>query len=234
MQGGKSWQRTLAHLVSTALKSSTSCVISQECSMALCLLAPFGEEQKDAQQPLHLGKPGKATPPQNPPCERLCGGQACGLVREKPSGAKPPSFPDGKAPGFSACAGLWAAFPPQVGERPVHARSGAIWGPQGPVWQKEKKPPSLPVRGEFGGVKKKQDKGSGSLERPQPDYLARQSRSFRAFCPLPPTKKSGVGWEALGSRSGSETRNFPVASHFSGCHRRGQRKDEEKIWQKKI
>ena len=199
MQGGKSWQRTLAHLVSTALKSSTSCVISQECSMALCLLAPFGEEQKDAQQPLHLGKPGKATPPQNPPCAGLCG-----------------------------------QFGPQVGERPVHARSGAIWGPQGPVWQKEKKPPSLPVRGEFGGVKKKQDKGSGSLERPQPDHFARQSRSLRAFYPVPQPGKSGVGLEALGSRLGSETQSFPVASHFSGCHRRGQRKDEEKIWQIKI
>ena len=119
--------------------------------MALCLLAPFGEEQKDAHQPLHLGKPGKATPPQNPPCAGLCGGQACGLVREKPSGAKPPSFPDGKAPCFSACAGLWAAFPPQVGERPVPARSGAIWAPQGPVWQKEKKPPTTPGLGRIWG-----------------------------------------------------------------------------------
>ena len=202
--------------------------------MALCLLALFGKDQKDAQQPHRPRKPGKVTPSREPPCERLCGGQACGLVREKPSGAKSPSFPDGKAPGFSACAGLWAAFPPQVGERPVPARSGAIWGPQGPVWQKEKKPLPLPVWGEFGGVILKQVKGSGSLERPQPDHLARQSRSLRAFCPLPPPKKSGVGLEALGSRSGSETQNFPAVSHFCGCHRRVQRKDEEKIWQIKI
>ncbi len=167
--------------------------------MALCLLAPFGKNQKDTQQPLHPGKPGKATPAQKPPCERLCG-----------------------------------QFGLQVGERPVPARSGAIWAPQGPVWQKEKKPPPLPVRGECEGVKKEQDKGSGSLGRPQPDHLARQSRSLRAFCPLLPPKKSGVGLEALGSRSGSETQNFPVASHFCGCHRRGQRKDEEKIWQIKI
>ncbi len=49
----------------------------------------------------------------------------------------------------------------------------------------------------------KQDKGSGSPERPQPDHLARQNRSLRAFCPLPPPKKA-VGWEALGSRPGLE------------------------------
>ena len=59
--------------MSAGLKSSASCVISQECSMVLCLLAPFGKDQKDAQQPLHLGKPGKVTPAKNPPCAGLCG-----------------------------------------------------------------------------------------------------------------------------------------------------------------
>ena len=62
----------------------------------------------------------------------------------------------------SPCVGPYGRFPPQVGKQPVLAHPGAIWGPQGPVWQKEKKPPSLPVRGEFGGVKKKQVKGPGS------------------------------------------------------------------------
>lgn len=121
-----------------------------------------------------------------------------------------------------------AGLGPRWGNGPVPARSGAIWAPQGPVWQKEKKPPPLPVGGKFGGVILKQVKGCGSVNRPHPDHLARQSRSLWAFCPLPPPKQSGVGWEALGLRPGSETRNFPVASHFCGCHRRGQRKDEEK------
>ncbi len=180
--------------------------------------------------------PGEARKGRTSPKSALCGPVWRTSLRLGPGetlGCEAPSFPDGKAPGFSACAGLWAAFPPQVGERPVLAHPGAIWAPQGPVWQKEKDPP-LPVWGEFGGVILKQDKGSGSPERPQPDHLPRQSRSLRAFCPLPPPKKSGVGWEALGLRSGSETQNFPAASHFSGCHRRGQRKDEEKIWQIKI
>lgn len=196
--------------------------------MALCLLAPFGKNQKDTQQPLHPGKPGKATPARKPPCERLCGGQACGLVREKPSGAKPPSFPDGKAPGFSACAGLWAAFPPQVGDDPSPPVPGRFGAHRGQFVRRKRNRPPPRVWGEFWGVILKQDKGSGSLERPQPDHLARQSRSLWAFCPLPPPKQSGVVWEALGLRPGSKTRNIPVASHFSGCHRRGQRKDEEK------
>ena len=199
VQGGKTRPRTLAYLVFTGLKSSTSCVIFQECPMALCLLAPFWE-----------GSKGRTTTA--PPWE----------AREGHTGPKPP--------GERLC----GRFGPQVGDGPVPARSGAIWAPQGPVWQKEKKPPPLPVGGEFGGVILKQVKGPGSLERPQPGHLARQSRSFRAFCPVPQQEKSGVGWEALESRPGSETRNFPAASHFSGCHRRGQRKDEEKIWQIKI
>lgn len=78
-----------------------------------------------------------------------------------------------KPPGERLC----GRFGPQVGDGPVPARSGAIWAPQGPVWQKEKKPPTTPVWGEFGGVILKQDKGSGSLERLQPGHLARQSRS---------------------------------------------------------
>ena len=142
-------------MVFTGLKSSTSCVISQECSMVLCLLAPFGKHQKNAQQLL-------ATPVRNPPCERLCGGQACGLVREKPSGAKHRLFLTEKrrvSPPVRACV---AGLGPRWGKRPVPARSGAIWAPQGPVWQKEKKPPLLPVGGEVGGVILKQVKGPGS------------------------------------------------------------------------
>ena len=107
-------------MVFTGLKSSTSCVISQECSMVLCLLAPFGKHQKNAQQLL-------ATPVRNPPCERLCGGQACGLVREKPSGAKHRLFLTEKrrvSPPVRACV---AGLGPRWGKRPVPARSGAIY-----------------------------------------------------------------------------------------------------------
>ena len=59
----------------------------------------------------------------------------------------------------SACV---AGLGPRWGNGPVPARSGAIWAPQGPVWQKEKKPPPLPVGGKFGGVILKQVKGPGS------------------------------------------------------------------------
>ena len=165
-------------MVFTGLKSSTSCVISQECSMALCLLAPFGEEQKDAQQPLHLGKPGKVTLAQNPPCAGLCVGQACGLVREKPSGAKPLSFPDGKAPGFSALRGpVWPVWATGGGTTRPRPFRGDLGPHRAQFGRKKRNRPPPRVWGEFGGVILKQDKGSGSLERPQPDHFARQSRS---------------------------------------------------------
>ena len=133
VQGGKTRPRTLAYLVFTGLKSSTSCVIFQECPMALCLLAPFWEGSKE-----------RATTA--PPWE----------VREghtgpKLAGAKRRLFLTEQRRVSSPCVGPCGRFPPQVGERPVPARSGAIWAPQGPVWQNEKKPPPLPVRGEFGG-----------------------------------------------------------------------------------
>ena len=63
--------------------------------------------------------------------------------------------------------------------------------------------------------------------RPVPGHFVRQSRSFRDFSQASISPFSGVGLAALGSRTGSENKNFPVASHFCGCHRRGQRKDEE-------
>ena len=147
--------------------------------MVLCLLAPFGKDQKDAQQPLHLGKPGKVTPAKNPPCAGLCG-----------------------------------RFGPQVGERPVHARSGAIWGPQGPVWQKEKKPPSLPVRGEFGGVKKKQVKGPGSPQASRAGSLRPAEPSVTGFLPGVnfPVFRGRFG--GLGVTTGVRKRKFPGGKPF--------------------
>ena len=63
--------------------------------------------------------------------------------------------------------------------------------------------------------------------RPVPGHFARQSRSFRDFSKASISLFSGVGFGALESRPGSEKQNFPAASLFCGCHRRGQRKDEE-------
>ena len=85
-----------------------------------------------------------------------------GHTGPKPSGAKHRLFLTEKRRVSSPCAARCGRFGPQVGERPVLARSGAIWAPQGPVWQKEKKPPLLPVGGEVGGVILKQVKGPGS------------------------------------------------------------------------
>ena len=67
-----------------------------------------------------------------------------------------------------------------------------------------------------------------------PGHFARQSRSLRDFSKASISPFSGVSLEALGSRPGSERENFPVASHFSGCRRRGQRKDEEKMAEKDL
>ena len=151
---------------------------------------------------------------------------------------------------------MWPSSTPG-GERPASARSGAGLGPTGAslAERKENGPARkaaasadgayasfrLPIRrvvspktssgercekqaGQRLGVA-----GASSAGSPRPAEPV-----VAGFLPFSTTKKSGVGLEALGSRPGSETRNFPAASHFSGCHRRGQRKDEEKIWQKKI
>ena len=149
-------------------------------------------------------------------------------------------------------------FPPQVGERPVPARSGGGLGHTGLslAERKENSPARkaaasaneeyasvrLPIR-HTGSPKtssgERCEKRAGERpgvahRRPVPGHFARQSRSFRDFSQASISPFSGVGLAALGSRTGSENKNFPAASHFSGCHRRGQRKDEEKIWQKKI
>ena len=49
-----------------------------------------------------------------------------------------------------------------------------------------------------------------------PGHFARQSRSLRDFSQASISPFSGVGFGALGSRTGSEKQNFPVASIFPG------------------
>jgi hypothetical protein len=166
-------------LVFTGLKSSISCVISQECSMALCLLAPFGEVQKDAQQPLHLGKPGKVTPTQNPPCAGLCG-----------------------------------RFGPQVGERPVPACSGAIWAPQGPVWQKEKKPPTTPGLGKIWGCDSQAGERDGAVRRPLPGSPRPAEPVVPGFLPGPTARKIRGRLGGLGVTAGVRNTKFSGGKPF--------------------
>ena len=105
-----------------------------------------------------------------------------GHTGPNPSGAKSPSFPDGKAPGFSALYGLlWPVWTPGGGTDPSPPVPGRFGPHRAQFGRKKRNRPPSRVWGEFRGVILKQDKGSGSLERPQPDHLARQSRSFRAF-----------------------------------------------------
>ena len=156
---------------------------------------------------------------------------------------KPPVWPPGGP--------VWR-FPPRVGERPAPARSGAGLGHTGPslAERKENSPTrktTASVTGEYASfrlshqangfpktssgercVKQAGERPGVAHRRPVPGHLARQSRAFRDFCQASIPPFSGVGLAALGSRPGSEKQNFPVASHFCGCHRRGQRKDEEK------
>ena len=68
-----------------------------------------------------------------------------------------------------------------------------------------------------------------------PGHFARQSRSLRDFSQASISPFSGVGFGGLGvTDRGQKQQNFPVASHFPGCHRRGQRKDEEKYGRKRL
>lgn len=147
---------------------------------------------------------------------------------------------------------------PRWGNDPPPPGQGPVWATQGPVWQKRKKtaqpgkqPPAqmentpafdlppgerFPQKISSGERCEKQagERPGVAHRRPVPGHFARQSRSLRDFSKASISPFSGVSLAALGSRTGSENKNFPVASHFCGCHRRGQRKDEEKIWQKKI
>lgn len=179
MQGCKSCRGTPAYLVFTGLKSSTSCVISQECSIALCLLALFGKDQKDAQQPLHPGKPGKATPAQNPPCAGLCG-----------------------------------RFGLQVGERPVPARSGAIWAPQGPVWQKGKKPPTTPGLGRIWGCDSQAGERPGVAGASPAGSPRPAEPVVPGFLPGPTTRKIRGRLGGLGVTTGVRNTKFPGGKPF--------------------
>lgn len=129
-------------------------------------------------------------------------------------GCEAPSFPDGKAPGFSACAARCGRFGSQVGERPVPARSGAIWAPQGPVWQKEKKTPTTPGLGRIWGC----DSQAG--ERPgvagaSPAGSPRPAEPVVAgFLPSSTTKKIRGRLGGLGVTTRVRNRKFPGGKPF--------------------
>ena len=155
-----------------------------------------------------------------------------------------------KAPVLPPGGPVWR-FPPRVGERPAPARSGAGLGPTGAslAERKEKGPArkaAASADGEYASFRlptrrsvspktssgKRCEKQAGERpgvahRRPVPGHFARQSRSLRDFSQASISLFSGVGFGALESRPGSEKQNFPAASLFCGCHRRGQRKDEE-------
>ncbi len=175
--------------------------------MALCLLAPFGKDQKDAQQPL-------ATPAQNSPCERLCGGQACGLVREKPSGAKPPSFPDGKAPGFSAlCGPVCGVSTPGGGTTRPRPFRGDL-GPTGPSLAEKKETTSSPGWGRIWGCDSQAGERLG-VAGASPAGSPRPAEPVVAgFLPGPTARKIRGRLGGLGVTTGVRNRKFPGGKPF--------------------
>ena len=246
MQGCKRAWSTLAHLVFGKIKSPTYCAKAQEYTLAHCLLAPLKKFPSSDANPVH------------PPLAELC--VPC-VPSDTETEKQPPQsqFPQNHPrPPFCPQEAPCGRFPPQVGERPAPPGQRPVRATQGPVWQKRKKtaqpgkqPPAqmentpafdLPPGERFPQKissgerceKRAGERPGAAHRRPVPGHFARQSRSFRDFSQASISPFSGVSLEALGSRPGSERENFPVASHFSGCRRRGQRKDEEKIWQKKI
>ena len=101
--------------------------------------------------------PGEARESRTSPKSALCGPVWRTSLRLGPGetlGCEAPSFPDGKAPGFSACAGLWAAFPPQVGEttRPRPFRGDL--GPTGASLAERKETTHHPGWGRIRGCEK--------------------------------------------------------------------------------
>lgn len=97
--------------------------------------------------------------------------------RPETRGCEAPSFPDGTTPGFFAlCGPVWPISTPGGGTDPSPPVPGRF-GPHRAQFGRTKRNRLLSRLGENLGVILKQDKGSGSLERPQPDHFARQSRS---------------------------------------------------------
>ena len=154
----------------------------------------------------------------------------CGLTFPRTTRNRKSAVPQNRSRSlFAPRRPVLAGFYPRWGNDPSPPGQGLVWAPQGPVWQKEKKTAHPSGWGKIWGCEKTAGERPGvAHRRPVPGHFARQSRSFRDFSQASISPFSGVGLAALGSRPGSEKQNFPVASHFCGCHRRGQRKDEEK------
>ena len=161
--------------------------------------------------------PGEARKGRTSPKSALCGPVWRTSLRLGPGetlGCEAPSFPDGKAPGFSACAGLWAAFPPQVGERPVLAHPGAIWAPQGPVWQKEKKPPTTPGLGKIWGCDSQAGERDGAVRRPLPGSPRPAEPVVSGFLPSSTTQTIRGRLGGLGVTTGVRNTKFPGGKPF--------------------
>ncbi len=114
----------------------------------------------------------------------------------------------------SPCVGPCGRFPPQEGKQPVLAHPGAIWGPQGPVWQKEKKPPTTPGLGRIWGCDSQAGQRLG-VAGASPAGSPRPAEPVVAgFLPSSTTKKIRGRLGSLGVTIGVRNTKFPGGKPF--------------------
>ena len=134
-----------------------------------------------------------------------------------PSGTGPHSQPSHKTaqgPRFAPRKPRVAGFCPRWGKRPLRPVRGRFGPHRGEFGRKKRKPPTLPVGGRFGGVKKEQVKGPGSPEASRAGSLRPAEPSVTGFFPGVnfPVFRGRFG--GLGVMTGVRKRKFPGGKPF--------------------
>ena len=191
---------TLAYLVFRKIKSPTYCAKAQEYTLAHCLLAPLKKFPSS-----------DANPVQSPLAEFCVPCVPSGTWGNHPHSAVPQNR---QAPWLPPVGPVWPVSAPGGGTahlRPVRGRFGPHRGEFG---RKKRKPPTLPVGGRFGGVKKEQVKGPGSPEASRAGSLRPAEPSVPGFFPGVnfPVFRGRFG--GLGVTDGVRKQEFPGGKPF--------------------
>ena len=130
-----------------------------------------------------------------------------------PSGAKSLFLTEKRrvSPPVRACG---RRFHPRWGNGPVPARSGAIWAPQGPVWQKGKKPPTTPGLGRIWGCDSQAGERPGVAGASPAGSPRPAEPVVPGFLPGSTTRKIRGRLGGLGVTTGVRNRKFPGGKPF--------------------
>lgn len=151
-----------------------------------------------------LGSREGRTSPKSALCRPLCR-TSLRLGLGETLGCEAPSFPDGKALGFSACVGLWAAFPPQVGKTTRSRPFRGDLGPTGPSLAERKETNHHPGLGRIRGCDSQAGERVWVGEPPTPGSPRPAEPVVPGFLPGPTARKIrgrlGGLWVTTGVRN---------------------------------